>query len=200
LPVPEQNAFDRELQVLTGELRSLEQEYTLFFAGRMPRPPIETRTRLDRAMRRLERASFDTQVQRFRFQTLQARYSSLSDLWDRGVRAREEGRPGPFARRPVGADVDRRVETADVVHATTLADPAREMDKLHDLYGALMDARRRAGHDPVPFHRFAEFVKQQVATLQQRRTGDVTFKVIVRDGKVQFTASRPRVGTPGTGC
>ena len=36
---------------------------------------------------------------RFRLTTLQSRFSAFIDLWDRGLRAREEGRPWPFAQR-----------------------------------------------------------------------------------------------------
>ena len=45
----------------------------------------------------------------------------------------------------------------------------REMDKLHTLYDSLMDARREAGDDVVPFHRFAALVKDQVTKLKSRR-------------------------------
>ena len=32
---------------------------------------------------------------RFRFEMLQSRFQSLVELWDRGIRSREEGRAGP---------------------------------------------------------------------------------------------------------
>ena len=50
----------------------------------------------------------------------------------------------------------------------------REMDKLHELYESLAEARREVGEDAVPFHKFAELVKRQVEKLQaerQRRSG-----------------------------
>ena len=34
---------ERELKILEGELRQLEAEYNMYFAGRLPRPPVETR-------------------------------------------------------------------------------------------------------------------------------------------------------------
>ena len=52
------------------------------------------------------------------------------------------------------------------MHVTAFRDPMREMDKLHTLYDSLMDARREAGEDVVPFHRFAALVKDQVAKLR----------------------------------
>ena len=46
----------------------------------------------------------------------------------------------------------------------------QEMDKLHDLYDSLTEARREVGDDPVPFHKFAELVKGQVKKLSTGET------------------------------
>ena len=50
-----------------------------------------------------------------------------------------------------------------------------------------MDARREAGEDAVPFHKFAELVKDQVAKLRDARQPEVAFRVAVKEGKVNFT-------------
>src|ERR671913_866455 len=98
--VPPPSEPERELQALAAQLRKVEAEYTMYFSGRSGRPPIESRAALDRAFKRVSRSAFDSSMTRFQFATLQARYSSFADLWDRGVRAREEGRGGPFMRQP----------------------------------------------------------------------------------------------------
>ncbi len=90
--------IDRELQSLETELKRLEAEYNMFFAGRLPRPPWETRGRVEALVKRLDREHLSNYGARFRFTTLQARFAAFVDLWDRGLRAREEGRPGPFSR------------------------------------------------------------------------------------------------------
>ena len=179
---------ERELQALAAQLRKVEAEYTMYFSGRSPRPPRESRAALDRAFREYDRAQFESPALRFQFQTLQARHSSFTDLWDRGVRAREEGRPGPFMR-PAHESVAEVVSKEEVVLATRIADPANEPDKLQDLYEAMMETRRREGHDVVPFHKFASLVREQVRTLQERHPGDqVWFRVTRRDGKAHLTA------------
>src|SRR5215212_9557850 len=88
----------RDLQTLEAELKRLEAEYNMFFSGRAPRPPLETRGRVEEIVKRWDRGYIETAVDRFRFQTLQSRFAKFVDLWDRGQRAREEGRPGPFAQ------------------------------------------------------------------------------------------------------
>ena len=95
--VPEQPAdVDTDLTKLETELRRLEAEYNMFFAGRLPRPPWETRARVDAMVKRIDRARLTNYGDRFRFTTLQTRFTKFADLWDRALRAREEGRPGPL--------------------------------------------------------------------------------------------------------
>jgi hypothetical protein len=190
--VAKPEGVERELQALAAQLRKVEAEYTTYFSGRSQRPPIESRAALDRAFRQYDRARFETPVLRFQFQTLQARHSAFTDLWDRGVRAREEGRAGPFVR-PAAPGVAPASE--EVVLSTAIDDPARQSEQLHDLYETMMEVRRAEGQDVVPFHKFASLVREQVQTLQQRHPGDeVWFKVTRRDGKAHLTAQavKPR--------
>src|SRR5215210_1041740 len=90
--------LDRELAVLESELKRLEAEYNMFFSGRLPRPPWETRSRVEGIVKRLDHSRISNYGARFRFTTLQSRFAAFADLWDRGLRAREEGRRGPFAQ------------------------------------------------------------------------------------------------------
>ena len=141
-------------------------------------------------MKRLERTvhADGAYADRFRFQTLQARYATFVDLWDRGLRAREEGRPGPFASRRRGEAADGGAAGDRIVHVSLFADPMREMEKLHELYDRLKDVRRELGEPQVPFHKFAGLIRDQVKALQQRGAPEVAFRVAVRSGKVSFTA------------
>jgi hypothetical protein len=191
--VAEHREIDRELQVLEAELKRLEAEYNMFFAGRLPRPPWETRSRVEAIVKRLDRQHIANYGDRFRFTTLQTRYARFVELWDRALRAREEGRPGPFpqAQKPAAAPIRPQDR---IVRVTTIQDPMREMDKLHDLYDSLAEARRESGQDAIPFHKFAELIKTQVNALQGKGTTEVAFRVAMKEGKVAFTA-RPMKDT-----
>jgi hypothetical protein len=109
--------IEQEFQMLSGELRKLEAEYNMYFAGRTPRPPVESRGRLDLLFKRWDRRPMDTAASRFRLQTLQSRYSSFADLWDRALRAREEGRPSSLYRPRESAVSPTASKTASP-HAT----------------------------------------------------------------------------------
>lgn len=188
--MPEAGDIQHDLQMLAAELKRLEAEYNMFFAGRLPRPPWETRGRVDALVKRWDRGHIQSAADRFRFEALQARYQTFIDLWDRGLRAREEGRPGPFAQPPPPPEAARPKEKkpdSTVLHVTAFRDPMREMDKLHSLYDSLMEARRQSGDEVVPFHRFAALVKDQVSRLRDSGSPEVAFRVAVKDGKVNFT-------------
>src|SRR5512145_552690 len=111
----------------------------MFFAGRLPKPPWETRSRVEAIVKHMDRAYIQNTGDRFRFHTLQSRFATFIDLWDRGMRAREEGRPGPFAQKK---SPDRPERSAKIMHVASFSDPLREMDKLHELYDSLLEARR----------------------------------------------------------
>lgn len=179
--------LDQELSQLEAELKRLEAEYNMFFAGRLPRPPWETRGRVDAMVKRLDLGRTGNYGDRFRFATLQSRFMTFVDLWDRGLRAREEGRPGPFAHPRRAEEKPARPDDR-ILHVTTFEDPMREMDKLHDLYDSLADARREMGQDAIPFHKFAELIKTQVGALKGKGSPEVAFRVAIKDGKVAFTA------------
>jgi hypothetical protein len=187
--VPEAADFERELSVLEAEIKKLEAEYTMYFAGRLQRPPWEMRKRVEGLVKQLDRAHIPNYGQRFRFTTLQSRFAKSLDLWDRGLRAREEGRPGPFAQpRPVEEKPKPPRPEDRVVHVASFADPLKEMEKVHQLYDNLAQARKEAGQDAIPFHKFADLIKNQVKSLKEQGSPEVAFRVAVKDGKVAFTA------------
>jgi hypothetical protein len=187
--VPDVKAIERDLQILESDLRKLEGEYNMYFSGRLPRPPWETRGRVEAMLKRLDRSVIQNYGDRFRFTTLQSRFAAFVDLWDRGLRAREEGRPGPFAQRKP-AETKKQPTKADdkVLFVASFKDPMKEMEKLHDLYDTLRDAREQMGEQNIPFHKFTELVKSQVSKLKKDGAPEVAFRVSVKDGKLNFTA------------
>jgi hypothetical protein len=185
--VPPSN-IERDLQRLEADLKQLEAEYNMFFSGRLPKPPWETRARVEAVVKQYDRAHIVNTGDRFRFTTLQSRFAAFIDLWDRGLRAREEGRPGPFAQHRSSKESEKKGPEDRILHVSSFRDPVREIDKLTELYESLAEARRDVGEAAPPFHKFADLVKNQVKKLKQSGTPEVAFRVAVKDGKVSFTA------------
>jgi hypothetical protein len=81
-----------------------------------------------------------------------------------------------------------------------MKDPGSEDDKLRQLYDTVSEARRTVGQEPVPFDRFADLIRTQMSSLQQKGHDDVAFRVAIKDGKVAFSAKavKPK-STEGSG-
>jgi hypothetical protein len=187
--------INQQLTSLEADLKRLEAEYNMYFAGRLPRPPWETRSRVEATVKRLDHLHIANYGVRFRFTTLQTRFSRFVDLWDRALRAREEGRPGPLShmgkQKTTEAPVAARVEDR-IVRVSTFKDPANEPSKMRELYKAFLEAREQAGQERVAFDRFAQLVSSQVQAIQGKGAAEVAFRVAIQDGKVAFTARAMR--------
>ena len=187
--------INNQLTALEADLKRLEAEYNMYFSGRLPRPPWETRARVDATVKRLDRLHIANYGIRFRFTTLQTRFSRFIDLWDRALRAREEGRPGPLSHlapqteQPAAAAT--RVEDR-ILRVATFSDPAKEHVKVRELYNSFIEARKQAGQDRVEFDRFEQLVNAQVKAIQGKGASEVAFRVAIQDGKVAFTARAMR--------
>jgi hypothetical protein len=194
-PVPPKGSeFDREMQMLEAEIKRLEAEYNMFFAGRLPRLPWETRARVDALVKRYDRMPMTNTAERFRFGTLQARFASFCELWEKHLKAKEEGRPIPGRGRkapPPAPDAATRAAAAkqdrdELVHQASFKDPMKEGDRLKELYHQLSEARAKTGEAQIPYHRFAEVVRAQVNKLGAGEH-EVAFRVGMKEGKVTLT-------------
>ena len=186
--MPEPSAIERELQQLEVDLKRLEAEYNMYFSGRLPKPPWETRKRVADLVTKYDRGIIANYGDRFRFTTLQSRFATFVDLWDRALGAKEEGRSSPLVHQR--KDVPERPQKPEdrILLVASFNNVIKEQDKLHDLYDSLLEARKAVGQEGIPFHKFAEIVKSQVKKLNDDGNAEVAFRVAVKDGKVAFTA------------
>ena len=191
---PRPTEFDQEMAKLEAEIKRLEAEYNMFFAGRLPRLPWETRARVESLVKRYDRIPLKNTAQRFRFDTVQARFTKFCELWERNLRRQEEGRQLRGHRavaeqpaRAADAAADKAAAETKVVHVAAIRDPGREADQMQSLYEQLSQARKDAGAQPLPFKQFAAVVKAQVSKLGGDKAA-VKFRVAVQDGKVTLAA------------
>lgn len=188
--------IEREIDRLEADLKKLETEYNLFFAGRSAKPPWDARTKVEAAVKKLDRTPIAHTATRFRFTTVQARFVALVELWERTQRSREEGRAMPVGVRrgdPVAQTAHplahgRERPGEDVRFGVTLSEPHRERNAVTALYDALSAARREVGATDVPFPKFEALVLSQIGKVRAAGGGDVFFRVYLKDGKAHFTA------------
>lgn len=190
--------FDREMQHLEAEIRRLEAEYNMFFAGRLPRLPWETRARVETLVKKHDRSFIRNTADRFRFESLQNKYAKFCELWERQLSQMEGGRPKRGGRKP-SPEPPRPAAKAD---PTRPADPDRvvrfssaDADDAHvrELYEKLAEVKQAAGEAVVPIERVAALVKAQVAKYAGEGS-ELAFRVALKDGKVSLTVKPVRAG------
>ena len=189
--------LERDLQLLEVELRKLEAEYNMFFRAAPEAAVGNARA----ASKRWSSASTARTSRTTAIGSGSPRCRRGSRHVHRLVGSRHafpRGRaPGPFGQRKPAAEAPVKPQDR-VVHVTAFREPLKEMDKLHDLYDRVVDARRELGEEGIPFHKFADLVKSQVTRLRKGGIEEVAFRVSVKDGRVNFTA-RGLKGSKGSG-
>ena len=179
---------------LEAEIRRLEAEFNMFFAGRLPRPPWETRAKVAALIKRHDQSFIRNTADRFRFDTLQNRHSKFIELWERQMTNRELGRPMVGGRRsepppppPRPDPAEARPQTAaGVVRFDAGGDPSAESARVQELFERLAAAKQQVGEAPVAIERLQALVKAQV----QKFGADgatVAFRIDTKDGKVSLT-------------
>jgi hypothetical protein len=194
--------IEEDVDVIERSIRQLQIEWDKFFGGLEKKPPNELKTKLEALIRRHANAEIRNNTERFRYQSLTAKYNTLNELWSKRLRAKEEGRPlgihglkadilppppppsaavkgpaGPTARRAENAEV--RVQSLD-----------RDAKAVRSLYERFLAARQAAGENaPVKFDSFQKLIGQQTTRLISEKGGQaVDFRLETRDGKVSLKA------------
>ena len=210
---PPKSEFDKEMQYLEAEIRRLEAEFNMFFAGRLPRPPWETRAKVAALVKKHDQSFIRNTADRFRFESLQNRHAKFIELWERQMTNRELGRTMTGVRKPAadplpsppphaapaesrrspdeatGAKAEasaRAREVAErVVKFGRADDTNTASSRVKELYEQLADAKKQVGEQPVSFERVQALVRAQVEKFGAE--GNVAFKIGTKDGKVSLT-------------
>lgn len=190
---------DENLQILEDSIRRLKIEYDIFFAGAVRKPPYDLRNRVDSLLKRLLDEKKMTLAQRYRFNTLMARYSSYRDLWRRLVQSKElDLPPEPVTAAPELGASETTYPKAPALPTPSrsesiriqISDPALDTAKVQELYRFVTSAQTRLGEKKVlPFENFCALIRAKTDKLKETtQCRCVTFSVSIEDDKVKFTA------------
>lgn len=201
--------WDRELKVLDEAIRRLNAEYDAFLFGSVPRPPIQSRRHVEEMFRRLSQSPSDSAADRYQLSTLQSRFFSLCERWERLQAEKEAGRrPGIHGGfgGPAGEPrpTPTNVPTAASVEANRGAG-GRSRTRDRELFERYVAARRSRG-EKVEGYRLETFLaglEEQREKLKERLgVTEIEFDVVERDGRVKVVAKAPkgpRSGITGPG-
>lgn len=204
-------SLEEELRHIDHEIRRLKIQYDLYFIGALGRPPVEQRDTLSKLIRRYHGMRMQTS-DRFLFNSLNNKFNAFQELWNRGVRNKEEGiRTHPLAARAGQKEAARlRSEAAADLHGETAAAPRLGdrsalggfiptwrlpvsedyQENLRGFYENYLRAGREAGSRKQPsFEAFAREITRQAAVLKGRADCDaIEFRIYCQDNKVRIKA------------
>ena len=214
--MPDPNPFDDELNKIEIGIRQLKLQYDMFFAGVSPRQPHEIRKGLEILIKVLGDSPMQRFADRYRYNSLAAKYQTMVELWNKMLRAKEEGRlrpgiPGfvePVRRAPPGleaaaapaddatgsraAAAKRAPASTAEVYRSSFTNPAAEDESFRVFYDRYMEANRMAGGEDVKRVSYKSFLKQISAkthSIRQKAGCDsVTYSIVVKDGSVSLKA------------
>ena len=179
--------IDEQLNRLEEDVRRLKVEFDIYFNGGAKRPPYDTKNRVESIIKRLADERSLSFAERYRYNSVVARYNSFRELWRRTIQDREEG------RGPTAAKTQMRIDAAPPADRTAFvcADAHRDVTLIKEVYDALVAAKKKCGEptDDFSFARFHRMVAAKTDALKERLGCErVQFSVDVKDGRVSFKA------------
>lgn len=183
---PDEKEIERDLNELESGVSQLKRDYDMFFAGAEKRPPVQLRQRVETSIRRYSSVLSLSYAQRFRYNTLVARFSSYQDLWSKQMRYKEEG------RNPSGVIIhpDSKPDSKPKVTTQNLTqDPQKE--KREELFQEYVRTREETGEGKpgLNFQKFCELLdQQQKQIIDKYHCKQVDFFVKVEAGHAKLKA------------
>lgn len=179
---------DEQLTRLEEDIRRLRVEFDIFFNGGSKRPPYDTKGRVETLLKRLGDDRTLTFAQRYRYNSLAARYNSFRELWRRTMQGREEGRDAVSAHR---ANINKDASAPKVTPVSFVCtDVHRELEVVKSLFESLKEAKRVCGEtEDLSFPKFHRLIASKADGLKAKLGCDrVRFSVSVENGHVSFKA------------
>jgi len=190
---PMSSEIDQALDNLEDGIRRLKIEYEIFFNGGAKKVPYDLRWRVESMIKRYGDYGKMSFAQRFRFNTLVAKFHSYSELWRRNLKNKEEGKPSypGSAFADFETSVDGQSTDNRVICQLVCKDPGSEEEKVQNLFKSLIEAKRECGETPdtLQFDAFKRFLLEKTAKLKSQFNCDsVCYVISVESGRVKLVA------------
>ncbi len=191
-------SLSEDLDRLDTSIRQLHAKWDMFFSGAEKKPPLDLQGQLEALVKRYANAEIRNSGERFRYQSLTARYTAFNELWQKRLRAREEGKlfgmHGLRGERVAEAAPAATARPAAAATATPeefrVGDAQRDTAAIRALYQSFVNERRRAGEGAAPaFESFHQLIVQQTEQIRSRKGARaVDFRLETKGGRVSLKA------------
>lgn len=191
--------LSEDLDRIDTLIRQLQVKWDMFFGGTERKPPSELQAQVEALVRRHANVEIRNNGERFRYQGLTARFSAFNELWQKRLRAREEGKvfglhglraeklppPPPDPPRPPA-----RTAQAAPAGEFRVSDVRGDEATVRGLYENFVAQRQRAGAGASPsFESFSQLIAQQTERIRaDKGARAVDFRLETKDGKVSLKA------------
>lgn len=190
--------IDEMLNDFEKRIRVLKIEYDVFFVGGKKTPPTNLRQSLETLIQRLLEEQHYTFAQKFRFNTLVARYNAYRELWRKKTAEKEEK----------GILRDEKELQQLIEHGLTQAqaedkpkdeftfvtdDPARHRDQAREFFKFIQNAHLSVSGQPfkTDFEKFFDLLQVKTSELCGKyKSPAVEFQAVIdrKENKVKFSA------------
>jgi hypothetical protein len=188
-----------DLDRLESAIRQLQVKWDLFFAGAEKKPPVDAQAQVEQLVRRYANQEIRNNGDRFRYQGLSARLTTFNELWQKRLRAREEGKVfgmhGLRAEKmppppPPPEPPSERRHAPSASSEFRVEDARRDTESIRALYDRFVEAKERTGEGTAPaFESFRQLIAKQADRIRAEKGAQaVDFRLETRDGKVSLKA------------
>ena len=191
--------LSEDIDRLDTAIRQLLVKWDMFFAGTERKPPSELQAQVEALVRRHANVEIRNNGERFRYHNLVARYATFNELWQKRLRAREEGRV--FGLHGLRAEQVRPVPSAPTSTPPRppdgapsgefrVTDASRDGGAVRALYESFVAERQRSGEGAAPsFESFSLLIAQQTDRIRaDKGARAVDFRLESKHGRVSLKA------------
>ncbi len=190
-PTPVRPVPAHQLDLVADGIEKFKIEFERFLAGATVVPPDEHKAKLARDLRELRTANLRTSADQFRLASLEARFNSYSELFNRRLRDREEGRGARPARLATPPSATRRLDATTGVVVTDRLEAEAVAALYQTLTRRVNDATAGAGSaaPAMELDTFRGYLSQQIESIRLKTGCEaVQFRIASEDGKLKLKA------------
>ena len=197
------NKVDRDLIEIEGLINKLALEWDKYFGGGSRVPPLQFQKQIDERLKAYRDTSELSYSQNFKLSTIQGKYTSSKDKWDKQLRIKEEGYvPGiktatksTTATKPITVSMQQETKAAKAVSPATERGAGTEKSAparpYQDLFEQYVEARKKCGEpvEQLKYESFSDTIEKQKKQIIEKVKGrQVEFYVTVEEGKTKLKA------------
>jgi len=182
-------ALAEDLIQLEHQLAELITRYEKYFIGLEKREPMQLRGEVVKMVRRYANTPINNTMYKHKYTMLTARFNTYTEHWNRNLRLIEEGK---FARDRFISDLHQRQRNNGQPARKEAAAPPAQDTELDRIFAEFREARQACSLPVDKLSRemvAATIEKSKPALAARLGTSDLSFRVVVEDGKPKIKAS-----------